>query len=91
MCICLAVVSTGKTIFVFACKVTNNYSICQISMHLFFLLFLYVFPLFLPFSPFFHHYPPHLHFLTIDMGVGCFARVRCYARVRCKVLRTGKV
>ena len=92
MCICLAVVSTGKTIFVFACKVTNNYSINKISMHLFssyfsmFFLFLYVF----------RHYPPHLHFLTIDMGGKCFARVRCCARVkcfarwRCKVLRTLK-
>ena len=54
MCICLAVVSTGKTIFVFACKVTNNYSINKISMHLFFSYFSMFF-LFLYVS---RHYPP---------------------------------
>ena len=54
-------------------------------------------PCFHPFLPISRHYPPHLHFLTIGMGVKCFARARCFARVRCfarwkcKVLRTGKV
>ena len=69
----------ARLIFVFACKVTNNYSIRQKILHLFssyfsmFFLFLYVS----------RHYPLHLHFLTISMGGKCFARARCCARVRC--------
>ena len=35
---------------------------------------------FSPFSPFFRHYLPRLHFLTIGMGGRCFARARCCAR-----------
>ena len=83
MCICLAVVSTGKTIFVFACKVTNNYSIHQISMHLFFSYFSTFFPFFSLFLPFSVITPSIYFFLTIGMGVGCCARVRCFARVKC--------
>ena len=60
MCICLAVVSTGKTIFVFACKVTNNYSIHQISMH----LFSTYFSMFLPFFTHFPSLPPPFTFFN---------------------------
>ncbi len=73
----------ARLIFVFVCKVTNNYSIRQISMHLFSSYFSSFFPFFSLFLPFSVITPSIYFFLTIGMGGKCFARVKCCARVRC--------
>ena len=52
----------ARLIFVFVCKVTNNYSISQISMHLFSSYFSTFFPFFSLFLPFSVITPPFTFF-----------------------------